>query len=487
MKQAEQAATPRQIRDLPGPKGYPVIGSLLEIKGRPIHLAAEQWASEYGDVFHFKIPGRHLVVFSHPDAVGAILRDRPGGFQRSDRTELVARELRFDGLFSSNGESWKRQRPMVLASLDPSHIRTFFPTLAKVTGRLQQRWRQAARRGESIELQGDLMRFTVDVTAGLAFGSDINTIESDEEVIQTHLEHVFPAFFKRMLAPFPYWRYFKLKRDRILDQHLDALTAAIDGFIAAARGRLAKEPQLREHPSNLIEAMLVAMEQPGSKLTDEELSGNVLTMLLAGEDTTANTLAWLIWLLATNPASAARASREVDEVLRGAELAGSVDALSHLNYLEACAHEAMRLRPVAPFIGLQAVNDTTVSGVRLPAGTVVWCLVRPGGLDEKLFPEPRSFRPERWLGAAAQSASGAKRTTMPFGAGPRMCPGRYLALAEIKMVMATLLGNFELESVATADGSEPAERIALTMSPVGLQLRLKERARNSIVTSALSQ
>ena len=76
---------------------------------------------------------------------------------------------------------------------------------------------------------------------------------------------------------------------------------------------------------------------------------------------------------------------------------------------------------------------------------------------------------------------------MPFGAGPRMCPGRYLALAEIKMVMATLLGNFELESVATADGSEPAERIALTMSPVGLQLRLKERARNSIVTSALSQ
>jgi len=381
----------------------------------------------------------------------------------------------FVGLFAANGEDWKRHRPMVLRGLDPTHIKTFHPTLQKVTERLRLRWEHAARRGEAIELQGDLMRYTVDVTAGLAFGTDMNTLESNEEVIQSHLDKVLPALFKRVLSPLPHWHWFKLSSDRELDRHLAAIHAAVDGFIADTRKRLEARPDLKEHPDNLIEAMIVERDRPGSPLTDSDLSGNVLTMLLAGEDTTANTLAWMIWLLHRNPTALQRAADEA------ASLLGSGSALSHeqlkqLDFIEACAHETMRLKPVAPLNIQQAIRDTIVGGVELPAGSLVLCLMRPASLDPKHFSSPLEFQPERWLaGAGNASAGSAKRVSMPFGAGPRMCPGRYLALSEIKMVVAMLLHRFTVEDVGTADGSEVQERLALTMAPVGLRMRLRER------------
>ena len=250
---------------------------------------------------------------SNPEMVAAVLRDRPDGFQRTDRLNAAARAFGFNGLFSANGEEWKRQRPMVLRGLDPTHIKAFHPTLVKVTQRFERRWRRAAEAASTIDLQADLMRYTVDVTAGLAFGTDINTIESEDEVIQQHLDKLLPALFRRVLSPLPRW--LKLPVDREVAGHLAALRSAVDGFIAGARQRLADQPQLREHPGNLIEAMVAERDRPGSPLTDEDVSGNVLTMLLAGEDTTANTLAWMIWLLHRHPEAAQRAAEEVRSVI----------------------------------------------------------------------------------------------------------------------------------------------------------------------------
>ena len=465
------APAARRIRDLPGPPGIPVLGNLLQINKERMHLQAEQWASQYGEAYRFRLPGRNFVVMSNPGAIATIFRDRPDGFQRTRRLSDTARAMGFGGVFSSNGEAWKRQRPMVLSGLDPSHTKAFFPTLAKVTARLAKRWRRAAAARQSIDLQADLMRYTVDVTAGLAFGTDINTIESEQEVIQSHLDKVLPALSKRLLAPIEYWRYLKLPSDRVLDRHLDALRTAVAGFIADAQRRLDQNPELREHPTNLIEAMLAARDREGSGLTDEDVSGNVLTMLLAGEDTTANTLAWMIWLLHGNPNAAQRAEDEVSTVLDGSEVPRQHEDLSRLEFVEACAHETMRMKPVAPLIIQQAVRDTEVAGIALPAGTLVMCLMRPAAMADQHFPEATSFLPQRWL--AGVSASSAKRVAMPFGAGPRMCPGRYLALAEIKMVAAMLFSSFAIETVLTPDGGEAEERLALTMSPVGLKLRLR--------------
>jgi cytochrome P450 len=252
----------------------------------------------------------------------------------------------------------------------------------------------------------------------------------------------------------------------------------VAGFIADARRQLADDPALREKPRNLIQALIAAKDRGESGITDEDVSGNVLTMLLAGEDTTANTLAWMIWLLFTHPGALARARDEVDRLLLTGAIVGSVEQLSALDELEACAHEAMRLRPVAPINILEAGEDVVVANVQVPQGAFVVCLMRPASLAASNFAQPDSYDPQRWRSAedgAVKAMSAAKRVSMPFGAGPRICPGRYLALAEIKMVAAMLLSSFEIEEVSAPGEGGPQERLTLTMAPVGLRMKLRPR------------
>lgn len=466
------------IRDLPGPRGLPILGNSLQIDPSRLHLVAEEWGRKYGDYFRCHIGGRDLLVIQNPEAIATVLRDRPEGFERTTRLTQIAKEMGFDGLFSVNGEQWRRQRPMVMAGLDPAHIKSYFPALVRVTQRFAARWQRAAAAGEPVDLQADLMRYTVDVTAGLAFGVDINTLESDEEVIQTHLDKVFPALHRRLLTPFPYWRWLRLPADRKLAWHLGELHRAVGEFIAMARQRMDADPSLRAHPGNLIEAMIAARDTEGSGLHDADVAGNVLTMLLAGEDTTANTLAWMIYLLSRNAGAMRRARDEVLAVVGAQALPTQYEQLSALPFVEACAHETMRLKPVAPLLIIQAARDRVVADIEIPAGHLVMLLMRPAATDGHHFPDPHSFDPARWLadGAPGRAASSAKRVAMPFGAGPRLCPGRYLAMQEIKMASAMLLGGFEIESVGTAEGGEPRERLSFTMVPTGLRMRLRRRA-----------
>lgn len=374
------------------------------------------------------------------------------------------------GLFASNGEVWKRQRRMVMAGFDPVHVKRYYPALLRVAGRLVGRWQDAARADRRIELQADLMRFTVDAVAGLAFGEDVNTLQSDEDIIQRHLNRIFPMLSKRLFLPLPIWRWWPSAEDRALVRSVAEIDVAVQGFIAKARARLAADPGLHREPGNLLEAMLVAADEPGSGIDDEQVAGNVLTMLLAGEDTTANTLAWLIWLLSRHPAALARARAEVDGVLAGAALP-DLEQLGRLDFVEACAHETMRLRPVAPINTMQAVHDTQVGDVAVPAGMIVMAVMRRDAVSERHLRDAAEFDPDRWL-ADARQAGAAKRLSMPFGAGPRICPGRYLALMEIKLACALLLRHFDIAAVDTPDGQAPRERLQLAMGPVGLSMRL---------------
>jgi cytochrome P450 len=343
--------------------------------------------------------------------------------------------------------------------------------MQRVTDRLYRRWKAAADEGRALNLQPELMRYTVDTVAGLAFGRDINTLESDGDVIQQHLDRIFPALFRRVMAPLPYWRWFKLPADRALDRSVVEVKRAIAEFVAEARQRLLSDPARREHPPNLLEAMIVAAEEGKTGIGDEQVSANVLTMLLAGEDTTANTLAWLLHLLHRHPAAMALARDEAQRVAGGSQPLTPED-LHRLEYIDACLHETMRLKPVAPFIVLEALRETQLGDVRLPAGTLLWCAMRHDSLQARHFPEPLAFRPERWLGEAAGSS---KRVAQPFGAGPRMCPGRYLALTEMKMMLAMLLTRFHIESVTARGPDEAEERMSFTMVPVGLSMKLRAR------------
>ncbi|WP_076999005.1 cytochrome P450 [Variovorax sp. KK3] len=473
----------RQFDDLPGPRGVPVFGNLLQVDSTRLHLQLEDWCKAYGPIYKLRLGPRRAVVVGDHELIASALRDRPDGFRRTSKLEQVWTELGLmGGVFGANGDMWRRQRRMVMAGFDPGHVRRYHPALQRVAQRLAQRWQQAARQGTAIDLRADLMRFTVDAIAGLAFGAEVNTLQSDGDVIQAHLNRIFPAVFKRIFAPLPLWRWFPSAEDRALVRSVAEVNAAVDGFIAQGRARLQADPTVREHPGNLLEAMLVASEEPGSGMDDRQVAGNVLTMLLAGEDTTANTIAWMIHLLWQNPQALARATAEVRRVCPDGE-PPDIDQIGQLDYVEACAHEAMRLKPVAPQNTMQALRDTTLGDVLVPEGALVIAVMRRDATSEAHIRDASRYNPERWLAdnPARQNASDAKRISMPFGAGPRICPGRYLALVEIKMAMATLLGRFDIEDVSTADGQEPRELLQLAMGPVGLTMRVRERDAQAVL------
>jgi len=471
---ARAVATPKAIRriaDLPGPQGLPFLGNALQFRSPSLHLELEAWAAQYGPYYQLRAAGRRILVVSDHQVVASVLRDRPAAFSRTARLREIGQEMGLQpGVFSAEGEDWMRQRRMVMAGFDPGHVRAYYPALVKVAQRLVKRWTQAAQRQETIVLQSDLMRYTVDTIAGLAFGAVVDTLGADGDVIQQHLDKVFPALFRRITAPIPLWRIFPSRADRALARSMVEVNKAVDNFIAQARLRMQAEPQRHTQPQNLLEAMLAAADRPDSGLSDAQVAGNVMTMLLAGEDTTANTIAWMIYLLWTHPQALAKACDEVRSKVRDCQQP-SMDEVVDLEFIEACIHETMRLKPVGPQLPLQANADVVVGDVQVSKGTIVINLLRRDSVREDLVPRASRFEPERWL----QSDNPAKRSSTPFGAGPRICPGRYLAMLEMKIAMTALLGHFDIEFVGTADGQPPRERLSFAMMPVGLQMRLRTK------------
>ena len=472
----------RQIKNLPGPRVWPLVGNALQVKVSRIHLDMERWCVRYGPLFRVYLGRQPLLVVANHQTVSALLRDRPDRFRRPSVTAFISSELGgLPNIFMAEGAEWRNQRRMVMAGFAPKAIKEYFPALVNVGLRLRKRWSEAAAQHASIDLSADLKRYTVDVIAGLAFGQDVNTLESGDNVIQQHLDRILPGISRRSLSAMPYWRYFKLPQDRRLEQSSKALRQAVYGLIDQARQRMQHNPNAADKPANLLEALIAAADQPGSAINNDTVAGNVSTMLLAGEDTTANSIAWLFYFLHTHPEALQRATQEV-QALAPDCAAFTLQQLDSLDFLGACIEEAMRLKPVAPFLLLEALVDTTVEDVQVPAGTIVWCVLRHDSVDEKNFKNAAAFDPARWLvspddvGSAATASRGAgKGISAPFGAGPRTCPGRYLALLEIKNAVAMVLGYFEIESVATDPGQPPKELMGFVMSPEGLKMRLKAR------------
>jgi cytochrome P450 len=472
---APAAAATRTLADLPGPKPWPLLGNLPQLDLDRVHQGLERWVDEFGPMYRIKLAGKTIVALGRHELVSAVLRDRPDGWRRLKKIELAIREVGGHGVFSAEGEDWKRQRRLVMGAFDPGHLKRYFASLVRVTERLLAQWRVSAERGEAFDLQAQMMRYSVDVTSGLAFGADVNTLEAPENPLQAHLDKVFPMLRRRINMPIPYWHWFKLPVDRAFDGHLARVHEAVRDFIRAAQQRIAADPALRERPNNLIEAMLAAHDAGGDHLSEEELLGNVLTVLLAGEDTTANTLCWAIHLLHKHPAEWDALVAEVDATLGGAAVPPSFETARGFDRIEASVTEAMRLYPVAPVIFHQANHDLVLDGLQIPAGTGAVCLMRRAGVDPQITGDAAAFRPGRWADAGAEADRVVQKAAMPWGAGGRLCPGRYLALLEMKMVLATLARNFELAEVGTEGGGEPVERLGFTMFPVGLRMRLKAR------------
>jgi cytochrome P450 len=332
---------------------------------------------------------------------------------------------------------------------------------------------QAAGRGEAFDIGQQLTSYTVDITSALAFGHDLNTLERGDSELQKHIQMVFHMSGRRISMPVRYWRWIRLPADRAADRSFAEIRRAVEGFIAQARARMAARPELRETPENFLEGMLAAQESDNA-FTDDEIIGNTFTLLLAGEDTTAHTMAWTIWLLASRPEVQARCSEEADEVLDEHLFPDAFETVGRLSYGEAVLRESMRLRPVAPILGVEPLADTTIAGTHMPAGTRVMLLTRYASMCDGGFEHAGDFDPERWLqdGDEDRRAHDPK-AFLAFGAGPRFCPGRNLAFLESKSAMAMIARNFHVE--LDRSNGPVKEQLSFTMIPRGLRVRLRER------------
>jgi cytochrome P450 len=318
------------------------------------------------------------------------------------------------------------------------------------------------------------MRFTVDVTSGLAFGTDLNTLEDQGDVIQQHLNKVFPMLARRVFAPFPYWRWLRLPADREVDAAMKVVLALVNRLVREARARVASNREGSASPGNFLDAVVATQGDDAAAFTDAEIVGNTLTLLLAGEDTTANSLAWMMHLMTKHPEVQLKMQKEVDAVLGDAVRVPDYARTEALRYIEAVAHETMRVLPVAPLQGAEPNEDTIIGDVRVPKGTSIYLLAARAATMSENFSHAESFQPERWLEHGPHASRGHNtHAFVPFGAGPRFCPGRHLAMLEIKMVAAMLCRNFE---VSTFPGAPAAEEVfSFTMMPKNLSVALRYR------------
>src|SRR4030095_4667075 len=358
--------------------------------------------------------GTDVVVISRPQLIDQILKDRPGRFTRLRIVRAAIHDLGINGVFSAEGADWRRQRKLVMQALNTDHLRKYFDRLDQVAPRLQRRWAKAAGDGILVDVPGDLKRFTVDVTSGLAFGTDLNTLEDEGDVIQHYLDKIFPVMARRTFAPFRYWRWLRGAGKSQVDVAMERLMEVVHDLVTTARAR--KSTDQHQTPSNLLEAMISANSDEASAFTDDEIAGNILTTFLAGEDTTANTLAWMMHLMAEHPDVQRQMQAEAHQVLGEAERPPSFESTSALCYMEAVAQETMRLLPVAPLQGAQPIEETLVGDVRVPKGTPSYLLAGHAAKSAIAFSDPLAFNPKRWLNGGHHASAGHDpHAFFPFG------------------------------------------------------------------------
>lgn len=468
----------RTLADLPAARGLPLVGNLHQLDTQRLHQVLEDWQRQLGSMYTLRLGRQPVLVVSDSEIAQTLLRDRPQRWRRMRAIESVISEvLRAPGVFAAEGESWLPQRKLVMQSLAPTQLRGYFDAMATITQRLHKRWVAAAERGEVIEVREELMRYTVDVTTRLAFGEDPNTLEDSGDVIQKHLGVIFPMIMSRINSPLRYWRWFKLPRDRALDRSLAAVREHIAQLIDRARARMRSNPGAP--PANLLEALLAVRDGPDSPFSDDDVVANVQTILLGGEDTTAISLAWAMPYLAADDALQQRLHGIACQVLGDATVCPDHDSVRRLDAFEAVVSESLRFRPTVALFFLQPNEDTQVADIAVPRGTQVWLLLRPEMLDERNFGDAAAFRPERWERDHDKAAGGGcplahnARAHLQFGTGPRVCPGRHLALVEMRLVLSMLMRSFRVELACAPQ--ELREVLAFTMMPERMPVRLHLR------------
>ncbi|QFI36519.1 cytochrome P450 [Moritella marina ATCC 15381] len=463
------------IDELPGPKKAPLIGNFAQISPESFHSNLEQWAKEYGPAYQMKLLNKQYVVISDPKVGLEIIKQRPKLFNRTERLEWLFDDLGIHGVFSSNGDKWKRQRRLIMPAFSYRTLASFVPHLKSLSINLQTAIDKKIALGRQFNVHELLQHFTIDITTGLVFGYQTNMLSGNADTtLRDNIDLLFRALNKRGKYPFPWWRYIRTAESRRVDKAREDVYQLAVSMISKAKAELAENSVLADEPETILQAMIVASDSEEGKLTDDELFANILTLLLAGEDTTSNMLAWTLYYLAQNADLQKQVIDEVSRVCGDIEML-DLAALEQFDVIEAILREGLRLKGTAPLISAEPTEDTVLSnGIKLPKGTAIFVLTRPGGLDDKVVECPEQFNPERWLATSDKPVCPHLQSShLPFGAGARHCPGERLAMMEGKAVIARLCWYYVINQPEQAP--EVGEEFAFTMRPTNLALTLTPR------------
>lgn len=400
---------------------------------------------QHGDAYRILSPalGREIWVLTHPDHVRHVLVDHHANFTKGIGIERVA-ILLGNGLMTSEGDHWRTQRKMVQPAFHRKVIATWMPHIHTANERLAARWTAAAAAGSAINLTQDMSEVTLEVVLLALFGEDLARLTgggrenpfgllTDETARNLAFAYKFRQLGKLILADVE-----RRRRDNV--RHNDIVSLLLD-----ARDRQTDEP-----------------------MSDRELLDEILTLIVAGHETTASSLNWFWYLLTQSPEVASRLHAEVDAAGDGPP---DYDALAAFPVTRRALDETLRLYPPGWLLTRRAIADSAIGGFALPAGTDV--LVSPYLVQRHpvYWPAPDRFDPDRFLPEA--SASRNRFVYLPFGLGPRACIGEHLAQIEMHAHAVMLAHRFEL-SLAEGQRVEMEPQVNLrTRHPLSMHVRLR--------------
>jgi cytochrome P450 len=424
---------------------------------------------ECGDIFKINFIGKEFIVSAKPELNTEILKLRPEKFRRFSKINEILTEMGIVGVFNAEGETWKKQRKPSSEALNLKKVKGYYPTIQNTTEKLIHNLTSYSNNNTVVDIQKELSRYAIDITTAIAFGHELNTLSNKGNDFQKHLELIFPMINERITAPIPLWRFYKQKKDKALTNSLKAIEKIIYNFIQEAKKRLLTYPELKDSPSNFLEALLVEQEEE-NKFSEQEIYGNVFSILLAGEDTTSNSISWALYYLSQHPEIVLKVRQEAITVYNNRNTPKDTKELNKLKYANAVAQEAIRLKPVSPNLYMQANENITLHNLYIPKDTSIMLQNKVSQTSNKYFSNPNDFMPERWIKSdCPMQEKHSPEIIKAFGGGPRFCPGMNLAMYEMTIAISSIckLFNFNL----AVKPNEVKEQFAFTMFPENLLLQ----------------
>lgn len=413
----------------PGPKARLISGVMRDYQADPLGFAT-RCAREFGDVVSARFLYVPCFFISHPDYIEYALVTHQRNFVKpvSFQTPFM-RRLVGNGLLSSEGEFWKRQRRLAQPAFHRERIHGYSHVMADYAGRTVATWRP----GEVRDIHEEMMQLTLEIVAKTLFDAEVaDTAKEVGELLSVIVEPFsYQASYKWILdnrLPTPANRRFHRTAKR--------LDEIVYGIINERRASQADR-------GDLLSMLLAAQDEDGSQMSDQQLRDEAMTLFLAGHETTALLLSWAWYLLAENPSVEAKLHAELTAVLGGRT--PTMADLPALNYTDQIVKEVLRLYPPAYAMGRQSLQDIEIGGYRIPAKAQLFFFPYVVQRDPRYFDAPEEFRPERWTEAFVKQLP--RYAYFPFGGGPRLCIGNSFATMEAVLILATIAQQFRLTLV----------------------------------------